>query len=136
MQFKLTYTEVENLISQKTGKKLPLVYGGPHTVRISYEVNVLFKTTSVGLDITVEGIRGSDIFLSYGGGMAIDMMVKTALSRVQGQPGADMLEQLDNSRLVLHLGKNPQLGQLFEHLVLQDIHFDEQSIMIDFVPKG
>lgn len=132
MQFKLSYTEVQQAILSRTGKELPFAYGGPHTVRISYSVPLM---GSVGLDINVDRINGSDLFLSYGGGAGIEFMIKTALNQAKKKPGAEMFEILDGSRLLLSLGKNPQLAQIFDRITLQDIHFDEQSIMIDFVPK-
>ena len=56
MQFRLTYQEISDLIERKAGRRLPIMYGGPHAVRISYDVNVLCKTASVGLDLTVDEI--------------------------------------------------------------------------------
>ena len=136
MQLKLTFSEIENMIAAKTGKHLPMCYGGePHTVRISYEVNVIFKTTSVGLGITIDSIEGDNIYLSYGGGAGIEFMVRTALAKVKEQPGTDIIEPLDGPRILRRLGKNPQLSQLLDRIELQDIHFDEQSVMIDFRPK-
>ena len=110
-----------------------MVYGGPHTVRVSYKVPLMGP---VGLDINVDRICGSDLFLSYGGGAAIEFMVRTALGRFKDQPGADMIELLGGNRLVLALGKNEQLRTLFERVEVQDIHFDEQRVMIDFAPKN
>ena len=72
MQFNLTYSEVGQFIQEKTGKELPLAYGGPHTLRVAYKVPLM---GSVGLDINVDRIT------------------------------------------------------------LKDVHFDEHSVMIDFVPK-
>lgn len=135
MQFRITYNEIQDLISRKTGKTLPIIYGGPHTVRVSYDVNMLFKSSSVGIDINVDSISGSDIYLSYSGGAAIEMMLKMALGRVKGQPGADMLEIMDGNRLLLALGKNPQTAQFFEKVELRDICFDEQFAIVDFAPK-
>lgn len=132
MQFKLSYLEVQALISCKTGKELPMCYGGPHTIRISYKVPLM---GSVGLDVTVDRINGSDIFLSYSGGAGIEFMVRTALNQAKNQPGMDAIEMLDGNRILLSLGKNAQANSLFERITLQDIHFDEQSIMIDFIPK-
>lgn len=132
MQFKLSYLEVQALISCKTGKELPMSFGGPHTVRISYKVPLM---GSVGLDVTVDRINGSDLFLSYGGGAGIEFMVRTALNQAKNQPGMDAIELLDGNRLLVSLGKNAQAGALFDRIILQDIHFDEQSIMIDFIPK-
>lgn len=135
MQFRITYNEIQNLINRKTGKSLPIIYGGPHTVRVSYDVNMLFKSSSVGIDINIDHISGSDIFLSYSGGAAIEMMVKMAIGRVKNQPGADMLEVMEGNRLLLMLGKNPQTAQIFEKVELRDICFDEQYAIIDFSPK-
>ncbi|MBQ4205411.1 MAG: hypothetical protein II662_01990 [Bacteroidales bacterium] len=136
MQFRLTYQEISDLIQKKTGKSLPILYGGPHTVRISYDVNVLFKSASVGIDLTVEQIAGSDITLSYSGGAGIDFMVKTALNHAKNQPGGELIEPLGDNRILLLLGKNAQAGTIFDHIVLKDIYFDEQFVIIDFEPKS
>ena len=132
MQFNLSYNEVVQLILEKTGKELPISYGGPHTLRISYKVPLM---GAVGLDVNVDRINGSDIFLSYGGGAGIEFMVRTALGQFKKQQGGDLLDILDGNRLMLALGKNPQLAPVFDRIILKDIHFDQQAIMIDFVPK-
>lgn len=134
MQFRITYAEIQDLLYRQSSKRIQLCYSGTHTVRVGAEVNVLFKSTSVGIDITVERIDGADILLSYTGGMGIEMMLKMALSQLKNRPGADMVELCDNSQLMLHLGRSPQLSQIFERVVLRDICFDEQSVIIDFTP--
>lgn len=137
MQFRLTFQEISDLIERKTGRSLPVMYGGPHTVRISYEVNMFVKTASVGLDLTVDQVdENGNIILSYNGGMGIDFMIKTALNHAKNQPGGDMIDLLPDNRILLNLGKNAQAGSLFEHVTLKDISFDEQFAIIEFVPKG
>ena len=134
MQFNLTYSEVGQFILDKTGKELPLAYGGPHTLRISYKVPLM---GSVGLDVNVDRINGSDIFLSYGGGAGIEFMVRTALGQFKKQQqGTDILDILDGNRLMLALGRSSQLSPVFDRITLKDIHFDEHSLMVDFVPKS
>ncbi|MBQ0159500.1 MAG: hypothetical protein MJZ99_02985 [Bacteroidales bacterium] len=133
MQLKLTYNEVQKMIASKSGKELPMCFGGPHTLRISHKVPLM---GSVGLDINVDRIEGSDVILSFGGGAAIEYMLRAALSQAKNQPGGDMVEMLGGNQLLLALGKNPNTSALFQNIQLQDIHFDEQSIMIDFVPKA
>ncbi|MBQ0016956.1 MAG: hypothetical protein KBT04_08240 [Bacteroidales bacterium] len=135
MQFSLSYSEIQNLIASKTGKNLTMLYGGAHTVRVGYDVSILFKTTSIGIDVTVDRIVGSDIFLSFAGGAGIEFMIREALKRASGQPGADCIEMTEGSSLVVHLGKSSQAAALLERLVLQDIHFDEQRVMIDFTTR-
>ncbi len=137
MQFRLTFQEISDLIERKAGRSLPVMYGGPHTVRISYEVNMFVKTASVGLDLTVDQVdENGNIILSYNGGMGIDFMIKTALNHAKSQPGGDMIDILPDNRILLNLSKNAQAGSLFEHVTLKDISFDEQFAIIEFVPKG
>lgn len=137
MQFRLTFQEISDLIERKAGRSLPVMYGGPHTVRISYEVNMFVKTASVGLDLTVDQVdENGNIILSYNGGMGIDFMIKTALNHAKNQPGGDMIDLLPDNRILLNLSKNAQAGSLFEHVTLKDISFDEQFAIIEFVPKG
>lgn len=133
MQFRISYTEAQEMIASKSGKELPMVYGGPHTLRISYKVPLM---GAVGLDITVDRVEGSDVILSFGGGAAIEYMLRTALSQAQSQPGAEALQMLGGNQLLLSLGKNPQTAQIFEHVTLKDIMFDEQFVIIDFVPEA
>ncbi len=137
MQFRLTYQEISDLIERKAGRRLPVVYGGPHTVRIAYEVNMFVKTASVGIDLTVDGIdEAGDITLSYNGGMGIDFMIRQAIGMAKNQPGGDMVELLPDNRILLQLSKNAQAGSLFDHVTLKDICFDEQFAIVEFEPKN
>lgn len=135
MELRLTYQEISNLIERKAGRALPLAYGGPHTVRVSYDVNVLFKTASVGVDLTVERIEGSDIYIAYDGGVGIDFMVRQAITMAKSRPGGELIEPLDGNRILLCLSKNAQAGSIFDHIALEDIRFDEQYAIIQFSPK-
>ena len=124
------------MIEKKAGRALPLAYGGPHTVRVSYDVNVLFKSASVGIDLTVDQIVDSDIYLSFNGGAGIDFMVRQAVSMAKNRPGGEFIEPLDGNRILLALSRVQQAGSLLEHVTLRDIRFDERYAIIDFVPKA
>lgn len=136
MELRLTYQEITELIEKKTGRALPLAYGGPHTVRISYDVNVLFKSASVGVDLTVDQIVDSDIYLSYDGGAGIDFMVRQAINMARNRPGGELIEPLDGNRLLLRLSQNTQAGSLLSQVSLRDIRFDEHYAIIEFEPKA
>ena len=136
MELRLTFAEISDLIEKKTGRALPIMYGGPHTVRISYDVNVFFKSASVGLDLTVDSIEGGNIFLSYNGGTGIDFMVRQALNMARTRPGGELIEPLDDNRILLALSRAPQAGSLLEHIEFDDICFDEQYAIVRFHPKS
>lgn len=136
MELRLTFAEISEMLEKKAGRALPLSYGGPHTVRVNYDVNVLFKTASVGIDLTVDQVVDSDIYLSFNGGAGIDFMVRQAVAMAKSRPGGEFIEQLDGNRILLALGRTQQAGSLLEHVTLRDIRFDEQYAIIDFVPKA
>lgn len=136
MELRLTFAEISDLIEKKAGRPLPVMYGGPHTVRVSYDVNVLFKSASVGIDLTVDQIVDSDIYLSFSGGAGIDFMVRQAISMAKNRPGGEFIESLDGNRILLALSRMQQAGSLLEHVTLRDIRFDEQYVIIEFVPKA
>ncbi|MBP5677775.1 MAG: hypothetical protein J6W88_04690 [Bacteroidales bacterium] len=135
MELRLTYQEISDLIEKKAGKSLPIVYGGPHTVRVSYDVNVLFKSTSIGLDLTVERVENNDIVLSYDGGAGIDFMIRQAISMAKSRPGGEFIDSLGGNMICIALCRNQQAGTIFDHVDLKDIRFDEQYVIIEFVPK-
>lgn len=135
MELRLTYQEISSLVEKKAGRALPIAYSGPHSIRISYDVNVLFKSASIGLDLTVEEVNNSDITLSYNGGAGIDFMVRQALTMAKNRPGGELIEPLDGNRILLSLSKNQQTGSLLDHIDLRDIRFDEQYAIIEFEPK-
>lgn len=136
MELRLTFAEISEMIEKKAGRALPLSYGGPHTVRVNYDVNVLFKTASVGIDLTVDQVVDSDIYLSFNGGAGIDFMVRQAVGMAMSRPGGEFIEQLDDNRILLALSRTKQAGSLLEHVSLRDIRFDEQYAIIDFVLKA
>ena len=136
MELRLTFAEISELIEKKAGRPLPVMYGGPHTVRVSYDVNVLFKSASVGIDLTVDQIVDSDIYLSFSGGAGIDFMVRQAVNMAKSRPGGEFIEPLDGNRILLALSRTQQAGSLLEHVTLRDIRFDGQYAIIEFVPKS
>lgn len=136
MELRLTFQEISDLIEKKAGRALPLSYGGLHTVHVSYDVNVLFKTASVGIDLTVDQIVGSDIYLSYNGGAGIDFMLRQAITMAKTRPGGEFIEPLSDNRILLNLSKNQQTSTLFDHIDLRDIRFDERYAIVEFMPKG
>ena len=136
MQIRLTYQEISDLIEKKAGRQLPIAYGGPHTVRISYPVTMLFRTTDIGIDLTIDSVDGGNIIISYSGGAGIDFMVKQAINMARNRPGGDMIEPLTDNRLMLCLGKNAQAGSLLDHVTLKDICFDDEFAIVEFVPKN
>ena len=131
MQFRIAFDELQSLIARQTSKNIQFLSGDTHTLRVAAEVNVLFKSTSLGIDINVDRVEDTDLWLSYSGGMAIEMALKMALGRLDGA-AANIVELQDGCRMVVHLGRSPQLATIFDKITLRDICFDSQFVIVDF----
>ena len=136
MELRLTYQETNSLIEKKAGRALPISYSSAHSIRISYDVNVLFKSTSVGMDLNVERVSNCGIILSFDGGSGIDFMVRQVLNKAKKRPGGEYIELLDGNRILLDLGRGQQAGSLLDQIELRDIRFDERYIIVEFTPKN
>jgi len=135
MQFRISYTEIQSLVYSKTNKTIVFSYDSIHSVRVGYDITLLFKTTNIGLDVMVESVDNSAVVLNYSGGPSIQFMVKQVLEHAKNQPGVDMLEAVEGNRLIFHLDKNPQIQQVLERVTIQDIRFDVGNVIIEFKPK-
>ena len=83
MQISITYQETQEFIAKRTGKQISLAYVDPSTVKVSYAVNVFGLSKSIGLDLKVTGVKGTDLFLSYSGILGIDLLVGPFLAFVK-----------------------------------------------------
>ena len=71
MQFRISYQEIQSMVYRKAGKTIVFSYNSEHSIRVGYDVTVLFKTTNMGIDITVERVDNTAVYLSYGGGSPV-----------------------------------------------------------------
>jgi hypothetical protein len=63
-------------------------------------------------------------------------MIRQAISMAKSRPGGELIESLGGNMICIAMSKNQQAGTIFEHVDLRDIRFDEQYVIIEFVPKA
>ena len=80
MKLSVTYTELQDYVASHFHKTVNFGYVDGTTVFVSIPIKVLGFTKSVSINITVKKIEGTDLFLSYGGKMGIDLLVSPAIS--------------------------------------------------------
>lgn len=130
MQFRISYNEMQQVAAEKTGQSISIAYGDPCSVIFSFK-----KLVTMSLRLTVERVLGGDVRIVYSGSMGVEPMVKMALAKLKSMPQGAMIETLDDNRVVVHLGMNPQISQILEHVILQDISFDPEFVIIEFVKR-
>ena len=133
MKLAITYAELQDYVASHFHKTVNLGYVDGATVSVSIPIKVLGFTKSVSINITVKKIEGTDLFLSYGGKMGIDLLVSPAISYakklVSGK--ADWVELMPGNILKLRLGDIDQMKKVFEKLKLNNIFFEQGNIVVD-----
>ena len=80
MKLAITYAELQDYVASHFHKTVNLGFVDEATVSVSVPIKVFGFTKSVGINIIVKKIEGTDLFLSYDGKMGIDLLVSPAIS--------------------------------------------------------
>lgn len=132
MELRIGYDEVEGLIAKAVDRRIWLRYSADDEVEVSTNVKMLFVEKSVGVNLKVEKIDGSDVICSYAGAFGVAMLIKGALTFLKGYfpDVVKMVDLNDDGRLVLHLHEVAQLKKVLGVLSLQHISFAPDTINI------
>ena len=133
MKISITYAELQDYVASHFHKTVNLGYVDGATVSVSIPIKVLGFTKSVSINLIVKKIEGTDLFLSYGGKMGIDMLVSPAISYAKKlvPQKAGWVEQMPGNILKLRLGDIDQMKKVFEKLKLNNIFFEQGNIVVD-----
>lgn len=133
MKLAITYAELQDYVASHFHKTVNLGYVDVATVSVSIPIKVLGFTKSVSINLIVKKIEGTDLFLSYGGKMGIDMLVSPAISYAKKlvPQKAGWVEQMPGNILKLRLGDIDQMKKVFEKLKLNNIFFEQGNIVVD-----
>ena len=130
MKLSITYAELQNYVASHFHKTVNLGYVDGATVSVSIPIKVLGFTKSVSINLIVKKIEGTDLFLSYGGKMGIDMLVSPAISYAKKlvPEKAGWVEQMPGNIVKLRLGDIDKLQKVFEKVELKAICFTPENI--------
>ena len=132
MQANITYPEIQKYISDHYAKQVELAYINNSTLRISTEVQVWKLSKTIHVDVTIQQIIGTDLYLSYSGGLSIELVIAPLLSFIKQliPDKTGFIEETGNHQIIAHLEKIERLNHVFEYVSLQSIGFDEENAII------
>lgn len=133
MKLAITYAELQDYVASHFHKTVNLGYVDEATVSVSVPIKVFGFTKSVGINIIVKKIEGTDLFLSYDGKIGIDLLVSPAISYAKKlvPEKADWVEQMPGNIVKLRLGDIDKLQKVFEKVDLKTIRFTPERIEAD-----
>ena len=87
MKLTISYAELQEYVASHFHKTVNVGHVDGKTVSVSLPIKVFGFTKSVSINVGVEKIEGTDLYLSYDGKMGIDLLVSPAISYA-GENGA------------------------------------------------
>lgn len=132
MEVKINYTELQDYILNKFGKKVEVSYANFSTITVSTKVSVLGFSKNIGIDLAIEKIENSVLYVSYGGKMGIELLVSPAISFLKHlvPEKAGFVEETAGHKLAINLAMLDELKNVLDKVELREIRFDETSINV------
>lgn len=78
MKLTISYAELQGYVASHFHKTVNVGYVDGKTVSVSLPIKVFGFTKSVSINVGVEKIEGTDLYLSYDGKMGIDLLACVA----------------------------------------------------------
>ena len=120
MNLTIPFSEIKQIIDQKAKQPISFEFVNDHTLRINYELDLVFVKKSLGANLEIKGISGSDLFLGYANDTD-QMMVSAALNMVEKKIPEGLVEETQGGNLTIHLDKIEQAKTVFEKIDVQKI---------------
>lgn len=132
MEVKINYTELQDYILSKFGKKVEVSYANFSTITVSTKVSVLGFSKNIGIDLAIEKIEDTVLYVSYGGKMGIELLVSPAISFLKHlvPEKTGFVEETAGHKLAINLAMLDELKNVLDKVELREIRFDETSINV------
>lgn len=133
MKLTISYAELQEYVASHFHKTVNVGHVDGKTVSVSLPIKVLAFTKSVSINVGVEKIEGTDLYLSYDGKMGIDLLVSPAISYAKKlvPEKACFVEQMPGNIVKLRLGDIDKLQKVFEKVKLNNILFEQEDIVVE-----
>lgn len=132
MQIKINYPEIKNAVARKFNKQIDLCYVDAATVKVAYTMSMWGLSKSIGVNLKVERIEGTDLYLSYSGSLGIELVVGPFLSFVKRLlPEKTEFIQEQGNQIMIRLSEIEKLKKALEMVKLEHISFDNDGVVAD-----
>lgn len=133
MEVKIKYSEFQDYILQKFNKEVALAIVAPSTVSVSTKIKVLGFAKSIGVELCVEKVDGSNLHIAYSGKLGVELLITPAIAFLKRllPDKTNFITQSPNNRVVVNLAEIEQLEDVLDKVALKNICFDEEHIIIE-----
>lgn len=133
MEVKIKYSELQDFILHNFKKEVVLAFVAPSTVSVSTKIKILGFAKSIGVDLCVEKVDGSNLHIAYSGKFVVELLITPAIAFLKRllPDKTNFITQNSNNRVIINLAEIDQLKGVLEKITLKSICFEEEHVVID-----
>lgn len=133
MEVKMKYSELQDFILHNFKKEVVLAFVAPSTVSVSTKIKILGFAKSIGVDLCVEKVDGSNLHIAYSGKFGVELLITPAIAFLKRllPDKTNFITQNSNNRVIINLAEIDQLKGVLEKITLKSICFEEEHVVID-----
>lgn len=141
MKLSVDYAEIIALIKEKSGKDITLTKLNDKTIKVGYIMKVKvpfmdkYLSSTFDIDVTYEKLVGEDVYLSYNGGKGLDMVIEGVKNLVPQLKDIEIIEFAGNNNVIVHLGEIENAHEALEKIAVNDVHFIDDIVNVEFSLK-
>lgn len=131
MNLQVSFSEISEFINREV-KALDFKFSqvDEQTLRVALSKTALGHPIHIAdVDLSIDRIDGNDIFLTLGGGVAVDTIVKGAVLLLQDKMPA-WLKQVTETTFLVQLDKIEKAQIALQYLALKDITVLKDSLQV------
>lgn len=138
MKLSVDYAEIIALAKEKTGKEITLSTLNDKTVKVGYVMKAKiplinkYVSTTFDIDVTYEKLVGEDVYLSYNGGKGLNMVIEGVKNLVPQLKDIEIIEFAGGNNVIVHLGKIEKAHEALEKIAVNDVHFTDKGVTVEF----
>ncbi len=116
MEVKIKYSELQDFILHNFKKEVSLAFVAPSTVSVSTKIKFLGFAKSIGVELCVEKVDGSNLHIAYSGKLGVELLITPAIAFLKRllPDKTDFITQNSNNRVIVNLAEIEQLKGVLE----------------------
>lgn len=137
MTISISFSELQEIIKAKTGKKVFLKTINDRTIAIGYELKVRIPvigaiSKTVWLNITVLELLDEELHLAYDAGCEGDLLIKMLLMAIPTSKYSNYVDLGKDRHIIVHLANEEQVHQTLQKVRVNCIKFQGTAAIIAF----
>ena len=132
----VTYSEIQDLIKQKSQKNIRLSAIDSRTVIVSTDIVLpMVGAKEIKVQLILNEINNDYALLSYSNGLGVDFIITAFLKYIETQTDISYFQSLPNNRIKIQLLQIPKLEEILDKIVIQGLSFTSDSAVLKFWKK-